>query len=101
MKAKLKGYFEAVRAVYEEHGAESEYDFRLSKPATEAALAKLSKRIGGDFDRTPLGTGKPGQIIAYSHDPDEIYFVADALADLLPISLASIEEDPLEFLCVF
>ncbi len=53
------------------------------------------------IDHQPLGTGKPGQVIGYSHDPDEMVFIADSIADLLPISLKAIQDDPLEFLGIY
>ena len=52
-------------------------------------------------DHQPLGSGVPGQIIRYVHDPDRIEYVADSLAELLPRSLAAIQNDPAELLCIF
>ena len=53
------------------------------------------------LDHQPNGSGKGGQVIGYAHDPDELFFVADSLSELLSISRGQIEADPLEFLEIF
>lgn len=52
-------------------------------------------------DHRPLGTGIPGQVIRYVHDPDRIEFVCDSVAELLPVSIKAIRADPLEFLGIY
>ncbi|HZV00708.1 MAG TPA: SMI1/KNR4 family protein [Planctomycetota bacterium] len=47
-------------------------------------------------DHAPTRKGKPGQIIGYVHDPDEIVYVADSLSTLMPESIQAIEDDPYE-----
>lgn len=48
-------------------------------------------------DHAPAG-GNPGQIIAFTHDPDAITFVAKSFGELLDGSLSMISQDPGEFL---
>ncbi len=45
-------------------------------------------------DYTPAAPGQPGQIIAFSHDPDRIDHVAPSLAALLRPSLQNIRRYP-------
>jgi len=52
-------------------------------------------------DYSPSETGRAGQIIAYTHDPDEIDYVAPDFQTFLQLSLKSIKEDPEEFLEAF
>lgn len=49
-------------------------------------------------DHTPGEAGTPGQIIAFTHDPDQITWVAPDFAALLMGSIVEIEADPEEFL---
>ena len=49
-------------------------------------------------DYSPSETGRAGQIIAYTHDPDEIDYVAPDLRTFLRLSLKSIKEDAEDFL---
>ncbi|HAP25378.1 MAG TPA: SMI1/KNR4 family protein [Achromobacter sp.] len=49
-------------------------------------------------DHSPSEAGTPGQIIAFTHDPDQITWVAPSFAALLTRSIAEIEADPEEFL---
>ncbi|WP_158685876.1 SMI1/KNR4 family protein [Achromobacter spanius] len=49
-------------------------------------------------DHSPSEAGTPGQIIAFTHDPDQITWVAPSFAALLTGSIAEIEADPQEFL---
>lgn len=49
-------------------------------------------------DHSPSETGTPGQIIAFTHDPDQITWVAPSFAALLEGSITEIEADPEEFL---
>ena len=49
-------------------------------------------------DHSPSKTGTPGQIIAFTHDPDQITWVAPSFAALLEGSITEIEADPDEFL---
>jgi cell wall assembly regulator SMI1 len=44
-------------------------------------------------------SGQPGQIIAFSHDPDQIEYVSDGFERFLESSWQQISEDPEEFLC--
>lgn len=49
-------------------------------------------------DHSPSEAGTPGQIIAFTHDPDQITWVAPSFAALLVGSIAEIQADPEEFL---
>lgn len=49
-------------------------------------------------DQQPLGSGTPGQVIRYIHDPDRIEYVCDSISELLQTSINAIQADPLEFL---
>lgn len=49
-------------------------------------------------DHSPTEAGTPGQIIAFTHDPDKIPWVAPNFAALLMSSIVEIEADPEEFL---
>lgn len=48
-------------------------------------------------DHAPQPGGLSGQIIAYTHDPDEITWVAKSLDELLPLSAAELEAAPSEY----
>ena len=52
-------------------------------------------------DYYPTEEGNIGQIIAFTHDPDEISYVAPDFQTFLHHSLSSIKEDPEEFLEIF
>ena len=52
-------------------------------------------------DYSPTEEGNIGQIIAFTHDPDEISYVAPDFQTFLHHSLSSIKEDPEEFLEMF
>ena len=52
-------------------------------------------------DYSPTEEGNIGQIIAFTHDPDEISYVAPDFQTFLHHSLSSIKEDPEEFLEIF
>ena len=52
-------------------------------------------------DYSPAEEGNTGQIIAFTHDPDEISYVAPDFQTFLHHSLSSIKEDPEEFLEMF
>lgn len=49
-------------------------------------------------DHSPSEAGNSGQIIAFTHDPDQITWVAPSFEALLVASIAEIEADPEEFL---
>lgn len=49
-------------------------------------------------DHSPGDGGTMGQIIAFTHDPDQITWVAPSFAALLTGSIVEIENDPEEFL---
>lgn len=49
-------------------------------------------------DMSPAPGGKPGQIIAYIHDPDELIYVADSFDAFLRRSLQAFEEEAEELL---
>ncbi len=49
-------------------------------------------------DLVPSGTGKSGQIIAFTHDPDEIEHIAPSFANLLKNSMKAIKADSEELL---
>lgn len=49
-------------------------------------------------DHAPSESGTLGQIIAFTHDPDQITWVAPSFTALLTGSIAEIEADPEEFL---
>lgn len=48
-------------------------------------------------DHAPQPGGTVGQIIQFTHDPDEIVWIANSLAELLPTSVAQLESDPEEY----
>lgn len=50
------------------------------------------------LDSSPASRGVPGQIIAYTHDPDEISYVAQSFDRFLSDSLKAAQRDPDEFL---
>jgi cell wall assembly regulator SMI1 len=52
-------------------------------------------------DYSPADGGKAGQIIAFTHDPDEISYVAPDFRTFLQLSLDAVQEDPEEFLEIF
>lgn len=52
-------------------------------------------------DYAPADGGKAGQIIAFTHDPDEISYVAPDFPTFLQLSLKAIKEEPEEFLEIF
>lgn len=52
-------------------------------------------------DHQPLGSGTPGQVIRYIHDPDRIEYVCDSISELLQTSINAIQADPLEFLQIY
>ncbi|WP_266158009.1 SMI1/KNR4 family protein [Dyella silvatica] len=52
-------------------------------------------------DYAPADRGKVGQIIAFTHDPDEISYVAPDFSTFLRLSLKAIKDDPEEFLEIF
>ncbi|CAN0572760.1 unnamed protein product, partial [Laminaria digitata] len=164
-------YFASVRAVYIEHGADSEFRLRLAPPAKAEAIEKARRAVDAELnsdlarlwsfangssrapvfhdgkflrsyalltiqqaiqqqeffkiraaqytrqnqsetlrdprvgeawfssgwmpfaaqegncvllvDHTPRGIGAPGQVIGFAPDPEELFFVADSLGDLL------------------
>ncbi|KMO35965.1 hypothetical protein VQ02_16375 [Methylobacterium variabile] len=49
-------------------------------------------------DHAPAAGGQVGQVIAFTHDPDEITYVAPDFPTFLQESLRSIDADPEEFL---
>jgi len=49
-------------------------------------------------DHSPSEAGTAGQIIAFTHEPDQITWVAPSFEALLVASIAEIEADPEEFL---
>lgn len=49
-------------------------------------------------DYCPTQEGAPGQIIAYTHDPDEMSYVAPSFEDLLEESIAEISAYPEEYI---
>lgn len=52
-------------------------------------------------DHSPAEDGVVGQIIAFTHDPDEISYVAPDFPTFLRLSLKGVQEDPEEFLEIF
>ncbi|EHK68092.1 SMI1/KNR4 family protein [Achromobacter arsenitoxydans] len=52
-------------------------------------------------DHSPGKLGTPGQIIAFTHDPDQITWVAPSFEALLMGSIIEIEGDPEEFLGLY
>ena len=48
-------------------------------------------------DHAPSPLGRRGQIVAFTHDPDAIEYVAPSFAELLAASIKSIADDPDEF----
>lgn len=89
---------------YDEH-EDKDRDERVGRGWYSEGWLPFAEIEGGGvqllIDHRPLGSGKPGQVIRYRHDPDEIDFVATSLLDLLPVSLRAIQQDPDEFLCIF
>jgi cell wall assembly regulator SMI1 len=53
------------------------------------------------LDSSPAKRGAVGQIIAFTHDPDEISYVARSFEHFLAASLKAAKEDPEEFLQIF
>ncbi len=49
------------------------------------------------LDYTPSESGQAGQVIAFTHDPDEITYVAQDLPTFLGLSLQTIMEHPEKF----
>jgi cell wall assembly regulator SMI1 len=52
-------------------------------------------------DSSPTARGASGQIIAFTHDPDEMTYVAPSFERFLAASLKAAQEDPEEFLQIF
>ncbi|WP_052216249.1 SMI1/KNR4 family protein [Sphingomonas sp. ERG5] len=52
-------------------------------------------------DHSPAEAGKVGQVIAFTHDPDEITYVAPDFETFLQLSLEAVRDDPEEFLEIF
>ncbi|MGH6616763.1 SMI1/KNR4 family protein [Sphingomonas sp.] len=52
-------------------------------------------------DHSPADGGTVGQIIAFTHDPDEITYVAPDFQTYLQLSLEAVWDDPEEFLEIF
>jgi cell wall assembly regulator SMI1 len=52
-------------------------------------------------DASPTGRGTPGQVIAYTHDPDEMTYVASSFERFLAASLKTARSDPDEFLGIY
>lgn len=52
-------------------------------------------------DCSPTTRGTPGQILAFTHDPDEISYVAPSFEQFLGSSLKAARTDPDEFLQLF
>jgi cell wall assembly regulator SMI1 len=52
-------------------------------------------------DFSPAARGTPGQIIAFTHDPDEMSYVARSFEPFLSASLKAARGDPDEFLGLF
>jgi cell wall assembly regulator SMI1 len=50
------------------------------------------------LDLAPAESGSMGQVIAFTHDPDRIDYVAPTFERFLGASLAAIEADPGEFI---
>lgn len=50
------------------------------------------------LDLSPSALGRRGQIIAYTHDPDHIAWVAESLPELFKASADAFQADPEEFL---
>lgn len=50
------------------------------------------------LDLSPGDTGRRGQVIAYTHDPDEMTWVAESLADFFKASVEGFEEEGEELL---
>ncbi|MFG2632152.1 SMI1/KNR4 family protein [Streptomyces sp. NPDC048473] len=48
-------------------------------------------------DCSPANRGALGQIIAYTHDPDEMSYIAASFEDLLEGSIAEISANPEEY----
>lgn len=53
-----------------------------------------------NFDADPSGEGKYGQIIAYQHDPDAMYYVADSFLEFFKLSNTILAEKGLDILFV-
>lgn len=53
------------------------------------------------IDATPGTRGVPGQVIAFTHDPDEISYVARSFERFLAASLKAAQADPDEFLQIY
>jgi cell wall assembly regulator SMI1 len=53
------------------------------------------------LDSSPTTRGSIGQIIAYTHDPDVISYVARSFEQFLAVSLKVAQHDPDEFLRLF
>ncbi|MGI1677609.1 MAG: SMI1/KNR4 family protein [Cellvibrionaceae bacterium] len=52
-------------------------------------------------DMSPADRGSTGQIICYTHDPDEIVYIAKDFSSYLKASLKSFKEDKQEFLGIY
>ena len=53
------------------------------------------------LDASPSPRGVPGQVIAFTHDPDEISYVAPSFDRFLAASLKAAQADPDEFLQIY
>ncbi len=88
------------RAVnYEALGLERASDPRIKDGWFHRGWLPFAEFVGGDIlicDLAPE-SGKRGQVIGFSHDPDDIVFIAASLPELLDLSLAALEEEQDQF----
>ncbi|MFE4571638.1 SMI1/KNR4 family protein [Paenibacillus chitinolyticus] len=96
---KLKAYFCSEDILLSEHFEEDEIarlDKRIRPYYGNRKWLPIAQLAGGslylmlDFD--PSEHGKAGQVIAFVHDPDFIYYAADSFAELLDISNKNLED---------
>ncbi|MGE5201612.1 MAG: SMI1/KNR4 family protein [Acidobacteriota bacterium] len=86
---------------YEDHEQREPRDARIRPGWFQEGWLPFASFGGGTLlliqDQSPTSLGRSGQIIAFTHDPDSIDYVAPDLAELLSASLESIANDTEDF----
>lgn len=89
---------ERIRRLFDRAVALQSLDTTLGNPSSVEAVLPFAEFGGGSLrllvDLAPSARGTSGQVIAFTHDPDEMTFVADSFDAFLARSLRELERDP-------
>jgi cell wall assembly regulator SMI1 len=98
---KARTAMEKRAARYADYVEPEPRDQRISSGWFKSGWLPFGSFGGGSLllivDFSPSAKGKPGQIICFTHDPDQIEYVAASFEDFLGASLKTLAEDPEEF----